>query len=339
MSFQEQEDIPRETWENLPSLPPFTGSTVLNVGRMFYIHSPSTILKLGTDEGEGTMTALAQAILGACVPRVVSIVTIPSKSRNTDARQGLILTRQPGRPIVELWPSLSPSQRKVVKTNLRDLLIKMRLSVFAHYGRPAGQPYVLNTEMRPDKYAYCNTRSKWDDSRVRAMHFYSSDARRLNTLEQVQRGVTGMKDWDRPVLTHGDLSDRNILVHPHTLKVTGFLDWEMANIIPAYFEYVAARLCEGHDSEWRRELLDVLRDVLRSECSTKLHNNLTPAKANKGNASYERTLAAWDAITNVERVAQGYDDDCYWTFETGFIGCTTKKVILLFSLMCIDQSQ
>ena len=156
------------------------------------------------------------------------------------------------------------------------------------------------------------------------MHDHSSDAERVNALEQVQRSVTGMSDWDRPVLTHGDLSDRNILVNPHTLEVTGFLDWEMANIMPAYFEYVMARLYGGHNSEWRKDLLDVLRSVLRYECDSRLHDDLNSVKVSEEHNSYERTLAAWNAVTDVERVAQGYDDDCYWTFETDLQDASQK---------------
>ena len=36
------------------------------------------------------------------------------------------------------------------------------------------------------------------------------------------------------------------------------------------------------------------------------------------------TLAAWDAMVEVERPAQGYDEDCYWTFETGYPDSDTE---------------
>ncbi|KAI0768001.1 hypothetical protein BD413DRAFT_614685 [Trametes elegans] len=95
-----------------------------------------------------------------------------------------------------------------------------------------------------------------------------ADEVRCATLERVQR-ETAVDD--RSVLTHDDLSDRNILVDPGTLEVTGLVDWEMANIAPAYYEYAVARLSGGHD--WRRELLDVLRGVLRRECEAAVTAN------------------------------------------------------------------
>ena len=194
----------------------------------------------------------------------------------------------------------------------------MRAYHFTYYGRPRRQPYVFIELDGAKKHAYCTSRTEWDNSRVRALQNSStSDAKLVSTLGSVQRSISGPNGWDRPVLTHGDLSSRNILVHPHTLEVTGFLDWEMANIMPAYQEYVMARLSGGHDSEWRSEVLDVLRSVLRHECVTGLQKNPTLAKLSVGEKNYKRALKAWNAMTNVERIAQEYNDDCFWTFETG----------------------
>lgn len=38
----------------------------------------------------------------------------------------------------------------------------------------------------------------------------------------------------------------------------------------------------------------------------------------KGRATdelFRETLTAWNAFVHVERYAQGYSDECYWTFE------------------------
>jgi len=313
LSSQEPQQLPREhwaVWASPPKLPLFSGPTIPNIGRRFFKHSPTTILKHGIDEGEGIMTVLAYSILGPCVPRVVSIVTITSSSQ-----QGLVLTHQPGMPLVQLWPSLTPPQREAVKAELCRLLVRMRSSRFSYYGRPTQQPYVLSSEFGTEEYAYCTSRSKWDESRVHALQENSPDAERAVNLERVQHGTTGAGGWDRPVLTHGDLSDRNILVDPDTLAVTGFIDWEMANIMPAYFEYVAARLSGGHDPAWRKELLDVLGSVLRCECDNGPREDMRVENFDEEYDSYTRTLAAWDAVVDVERIVLRYDDDYYWTFD------------------------
>ncbi|OAQ96968.1 hypothetical protein LLEC1_07524 [Akanthomyces lecanii] len=319
VSSQEPQEPPREHWDVLPKFPLLSGPTIPTVGRRFFEHSPTTILKLATDDGEGIMTALAYSILGSCVPRVVSIVTLPIKSSSDSAlkrtRKGLILTHRPGTPLVQLWPSLTPPQREAVKAELCRLLVRMRSRRFFYYGRPTKQPYLLFSELGAEEYACCASRFEWDDSRVHALQEHAPDAERAINLERVQRDTTGVAGWDRPVLTHGDLSDRNILLDPDTLAVTGFLDWEMANIMPAYFEYVAARLSGGHQPAWRKELLDVLRAVLRCECDTGLREDLPIVNFDGGSDKYRRTLAAWNAIVDVERIAQGYDDNCEWTFD------------------------
>lgn len=76
------------------------------------------------------MTALAHSILGPCVPRVICIVTLPRITFDAmapnSAQQGLVLTLQPGTPLVELWPSLTPTQRETVKAELCRLLVRGR---------------------------------------------------------------------------------------------------------------------------------------------------------------------------------------------------------------------
>jgi serine/threonine protein kinase len=47
-------------------------------------------------------------------------------------------------------------------------------------------------------------------------------------------------DSYRTVLTHGDLSPRNILVDPKTDKIVSIIDWEYAGWYPEYWEYVRA---------------------------------------------------------------------------------------------------
>ena len=319
---QEPFQIHQETWNSLPNLPLLTGSTIPNVGRRFFIHSPSTIFKFGSDEGEADLTSLARSVLGSCVPSVVSIVNVLNgASKSNNVSQGIVLTYQSGTPIIELWPSLTASQRETVKNKLCHLLLQLRSHQFAYYGRPRRQPYVISSGIRKTEYPHCTSRSEWNESRIHALHSSSSKSEHVFALEQLQRNVAGTRGWDRPVLTHGDLSDRNILIDPHTLEVTGFLDWERANIMPAYFEYVAARLIAGHDTEWRKEILDVLRSVLRYECNALLKEGQNSAEFGEGEERYRKTLSAWDAVTDIERMAHEYDDDCSWTFETGLPAC------------------
>ncbi|CAD0093461.1 unnamed protein product [Aureobasidium mustum] len=297
------------------------GTTILDFGRQFYIYAPSTILKLGTDEGEAAMTALAHNILGKVVPNVSGLVHIADLQD-----QGLLLDHQPGIPLVELWSTLSPTEQATVTKSLVDLLVRMRAprEGLDYYGRPNGQPYITLSELGPnDTHSYCHTYQEWSASRVHALHKSMEeseiDEARVQELEHIQQETTAEKKTliDLPVLTHGDLSDRNILVDPSTLQVTGLIDWELANVAPAYFEYAAARLCGGHDPPWRKVLLKVLRQVLRIECDRALHES-DPERdftASEKENLFTNAMAAWNSLVDVERSAQGFSDACYWTFE------------------------
>ncbi|KAI0658597.1 phosphotransferase enzyme family-domain-containing protein, partial [Cubamyces menziesii] len=251
------------TWPTLPAMPLYSHINIFpNVGRKFYNPSPSTILKLRASKPEGIMTALAHIVLGPFAPKVVNLITISDLPRQSPA---LLMTLQPGKTLTELWPELTATQRSVVKANLCTLIVRMRASQFHYHGIPGRLPYRIIDELKGTvNYAFCTTREEWDNSRVAAIWANARDAQideaRCVTLERVQRET--LCD-DRAVLTHCDLSDRNILVDPTTLEVTGLIDWEMANVMPAYFEYAMARLSGGHDPWWRRELLEVLKEVLR----------------------------------------------------------------------------
>ncbi len=125
--------FPQKTWSALPKLPLMTGSTILNIGcRRFFAHSPTTVLKIGVEVGGDIMTAVAHSILGACVPRVIRVVTVLT----SPVLKGIISTRQPGIPLVEIWQLLSELQREAVKSELCGLLLRMRARRFDYYGRP-----------------------------------------------------------------------------------------------------------------------------------------------------------------------------------------------------------
>ncbi|KAI0729113.1 aminoglycoside phosphotransferase [Fomitopsis betulina] len=309
--LQPSPELPRIHLPTVRDLPVLPNSSPLGLvgSRRIYEHSPTTLLKVGAGDHkeEGVMTALAHSVLGPVVPQVFGLVSIADDPRRT----GLLLSRQHGKTAAIIWPSLTTEQRAVVKSRLCDGLVRMRKYPFSYYGRPGGSPYATYDEFSITYHDFCSTRAEWNESRIRALHKAAPeieiDETRCAQLEKVQRET--VYD-DRPVLAHRDLSDRNILIDPDTLEVTGIIDWENAAIMPAHHEYAEARLSGGYTPEWRKEILEVLSNVLRAECAEVDGGN------EKASQSYERELAAWNKLVDVERAAQGYSDACYWTFES-----------------------
>lgn len=72
------------------------------------------------------------------------------------------------------------------------------------------------------------------------------------------------------VMTHGDLSPRNILVQGS--KVVAILDWEMSGYYPEYWEYVKALYRPAWKSSWIKDgaVNQVLTPYL-SELAVLLH--------------------------------------------------------------------
>jgi tRNA A-37 threonylcarbamoyl transferase component Bud32 len=62
--------------------------------------------------------------------------------------------------------------------------------------------------------------------------------------------VGALKDHEI-VLTHGDISPRNILVQGS--KVDAILDWEMSGYYPEYWDYVKALFRPAWESDWIKD--------------------------------------------------------------------------------------
>ncbi|KAF4467402.1 hypothetical protein FALBO_5727 [Fusarium albosuccineum] len=79
----------------------------------------------------------------------------------------------------------------------------------------------------------------------------------------------------RFVLTHGDLTPRNIMVQDGT--VTGIIDWEKSGFFPEYAEYAFAfALCHTHEKWW----MPVLKEILQPCSGQRLE--LTRLTENRG---------------------------------------------------------
>lgn len=68
------------------------------------------------------------------------------------------------------------------------------------------------------------------------------------------------------VLTHGDLSSLNILIHGDT--VVGIVDWETAGWFPPYWEYTTAKYVNPQNPFWADpvdQFITPMPEVLRME--------------------------------------------------------------------------
>ncbi|KAL2139432.1 hypothetical protein VTI28DRAFT_5152 [Corynascus sepedonium] len=133
----------------------------------------------------------------------------------------MVSDRVPGVPLVDVWQHMTAADQAAIKDQPRVQLARMRACTEPAIGRMGGKP----------------TRNVYDGPRWLLSGGGDAGAGRF-------------------VLTHGDLTPRNIMVLGNV--VTGIIDWELSGFFPEYAEYAFARLCHAHEEWW----IPVLEELL-----------------------------------------------------------------------------
>ncbi|KAF5666403.1 hypothetical protein FHETE_6287 [Fusarium heterosporum] len=204
----------------------------------------------GIDRSQADMMHYA-ATHGVLAPKVRGVYDIITKR---PIARVMISERVPGVPLVDVWQNMSQTEQASIKEQLKVQIQQMRKLV---------QPYIGRLDRQPTRNIYNTTFVRhcgpfegeeafdnWCLSRLYGGTFQRWKWKRV--LERQRRKSTG-----RFVLTHGDLSPRNILVDGNT--ITGIIDWELSGYYPEYVEYaVALGLGSGIEEWW----IPVLKEVL-----------------------------------------------------------------------------
>lgn len=208
---------------------------------------------------EGDMMHYA-ATHGVLAPRVRGVYEIIVG--DDSLARVMVSDRVPGVPLVDVWRDMTAADQAAIKDQLRAQLARMRACTEPVIGRMGGKPTrnvydgPRGTAFGPfaDEEAF----DSWCLARVRRLPLVRSIWKWLLSGEREKRGVGGGGDVGagRFVLTHGDLTPRNIIVQGNV--VTGIIDWELSGFFPEYAEYAFARLCHGHEEWW----IPVLEELL-----------------------------------------------------------------------------
>ena len=171
----------------------------------------------------------------------------------------MVSDKVPGVPLVDVWLGLSKEAQASIKAQFRNQLQQMRNCT---------QPYIGCINCQPSRNVYdrlfthfCGpfkSEEEFDNWCLARINKGSFSRWKWNNFLQREREKSGNKDF---VLTHGDLTPRNILVQDGV--VTGIIDWERSGFFPRYAEYAFAMvLCHSHEDWW----VPVLKEILES-CS------------------------------------------------------------------------
>ncbi|KAF5570578.1 phosphotransferase [Fusarium phyllophilum] len=204
----------------------------------------------GIDRSQADMMHYA-ATHGVLAPKVRGVYDIIT--RRPIARV-MISERVPGVPLVDVWQNMPEAEQTSVKEQLRAQIKQMRTLV---------QPYIGRIDKQPTRNIYNTTFVRhcgpfkdegsfdtWCLDRLTGGSFQRWKWKKV--LERQRHKSTG-----RFVLTHGDLSPRNIMVDGST--ITGIIDWELSGFYPEYVEYAfAIGIGPGIEEWWKPVLKEVL---------------------------------------------------------------------------------
>ncbi|KAI1172133.1 kinase-like domain-containing protein [Nemania sp. FL0916] len=151
----------------------------------------------------------------------------------------------PGERLDKVWCSMSAEEKSSIALQLRNILDRIR----ALEPPPDLVGGCGGTNFRHIRsYDWSETPTSFkDEAGFNEWLMQELYERTPMVLREALR--SGMRTDHRIVLTHGDLSQHNILVQDG--KITGLIDWEFAGWLPEYWDYVNFAKRPPINRDWR----------------------------------------------------------------------------------------
>ncbi|EFY91123.1 Phosphotransferase family protein [Metarhizium acridum CQMa 102] len=245
--------------KNLPELYYFMGIRVLE-----HTTSNGDVLALKVKSHDSLARSEADmmqfaATHGILAPKVRGCYDIVTMKPQRPLARVLVAERVPGESLDTVWDELSKLERESIKKQLREQFALMRSCTQPYIGRVDKQPtYNVYDRLEynfigpfEDEEAF----DTWCLNRLGTSDFTTWRMRRFLEKSRARSKAAGTAN--RFVLTHGDLSPRNVMVENG--RVTGIVDWERSGFFPEYAEYAFA-LKLGHEIE--KWWIPVLKELL-----------------------------------------------------------------------------
>lgn len=202
---------------------------------------------------------------GVLAPRVRGLYDVQSMP----TARVMVSERVPGVSLVQVWQTASAAEQASYKTQLRAQLEQMRKCTQPFIGRLRVRKGPLEEKRLPTyniydrlQTTYCGpfaTEEEFDDwCWARAAPKMMSPLSRFKWKRFMEKEQQQRQGNSKFVLTHGDLTPRNIMVDDG--KITGIVDWERGGFYPEYAEYAFA-MALGHTIE--KWWIPVLKEVLQ----------------------------------------------------------------------------
>ncbi|EGY14261.1 uncharacterized protein VDAG_05425 [Verticillium dahliae VdLs.17] len=230
------------------------GAVVLHkmFNRKVVLHPDNTVVKSGKRIPIGEAEALRVAAqAGIPAPYVHDVHT------SSDGQGHIRMDYIQGQSLDKLWSDMAVEQKKNIARQLRGMVETMRSVV--------PPPHLVGscdgTEIRDTRLHFtyhsppCRDEKAFNEFLLSALYEHvpllvrEAFSRRLRTNHRI-------------VLSHCDLTPRNILVHDG--KIKGLIDWEDSGWYPEYWEYVKF-FQRTADKDWKQYAEDIFPELYHDE--------------------------------------------------------------------------
>ncbi|KAJ7682357.1 kinase-like domain-containing protein [Mycena polygramma] len=181
----------------------------------------------------------------------------------SDGSARLIMDYVEGERLQVAWKRITEAQKLTLMRVLRHYIEEMRSVPQPHgtgwIGSVSGGPCFDYCAYGDELYGPFPNESAYNDWRISTFSFFGEQ--HAPTAARLQELRAEMPDSHRITFTHGDLTDRNILIRvsgdgPDDVTVAAIVDWEQAGWRPEYWE--TAKFHYNSRTGWR----DLARQML-----------------------------------------------------------------------------
>lgn len=206
---------------------------------------PHFVVKYGESLNlqEGRTMIFIQRHTQVPVPRVFALY-------KHNGQNFIVMERIHGQTLKEIWHTLEEPQKEVIVAKMKEYLGQMRkIESPGGYcsldNQPLFDPMFL-TPLQVHGGPY-DSEAALNDALIQNVR--SSDALK-NKAEFYEQALPTIFRDHPPVLTHGDIQKKNIMIRTGSTPEIVLLDWESAGWYPSYWEYANTIYAGWFESDW-----------------------------------------------------------------------------------------
>ncbi|KIW63488.1 hypothetical protein PV04_10320 [Phialophora macrospora] len=200
---------------------------------------------------EGRMMVFVQQSTRVPVPRVSALY-------QDNGKNFIVMEKIHGQTLQDAWDTFDDRKKQEIISHLKGYVKQIRnIQSPAGYCSLGKRPLLHPMFASPsdDYNGPFESEAKLNDALIRKCR----DSPALNKkAEYYERVIPKVFVGHPPILTHGDLQQKNIMIRTGSTVNIVLLDWESAGWYPSYWEYVNTIFASWFESDWFRWVDDFL---------------------------------------------------------------------------------